>query len=214
MPNETYLTTKAHTILHLLEFSIANMVYNCLPGHRPVWRKSFHDKYGLFDESFYSAGDAEMWLRAVCLGSKFKKVPGVHTLAYMNPKGLSTDVDESKVQARNAETMRITRLHGDLHNKFISFDKTKNLNKQRIFLGLYNLGVEQMKQKNLNLAVEYFLMAYSVQTNRAEPLLEMAKIYREKGDVLLGYLLTKYALSHPCPNRISPSIIGSMIMPL
>lgn len=33
-------------------------------GHFPLWRRSLHDKIGLFDESFKAAGDAEWWVRS------------------------------------------------------------------------------------------------------------------------------------------------------
>jgi len=33
-------------------------------GHFPLWRRSLHEKIGLFDESFKAAGDAEWWMRA------------------------------------------------------------------------------------------------------------------------------------------------------
>jgi len=33
-------------------------------GHFPLWRRSIHDKIGLFDEEFKALGDAEFWVRA------------------------------------------------------------------------------------------------------------------------------------------------------
>ena len=62
----------------------------------PVWRKTMHDKTGMFDESYRSAGDWEMWLRAVRAGSKFKKVNKVCGIYYMNPNGLSTNAETQK----------------------------------------------------------------------------------------------------------------------
>lgn len=41
----------------------------CFIGPMPVWRKSLHDKYGLFDESFTVAGDWEFWLRCAKKGT-------------------------------------------------------------------------------------------------------------------------------------------------
>lgn len=32
-------------------------------GHFPLWRKSLHDKYGLFDNRFKALGDADFWAR-------------------------------------------------------------------------------------------------------------------------------------------------------
>ena len=64
-----------------------------MPHASPMWRKTIHEKYGEFDESFRSAGDWEMWLRAASQGSQFKKIDGTLGLYYFNPTGISTDPD-------------------------------------------------------------------------------------------------------------------------
>ena len=101
-PNQTFAGCESFCIVDPPEFSLKNM-YLCLPGPRPVWRKSMHDKYGFFDEIFVSGGDLAMWLRAVDLGSKFKKIPGFLTLFYENPKGLSTDKETAREHQRQVE---------------------------------------------------------------------------------------------------------------
>lgn len=61
------------------------------PCNNPMWRKSLHRYYGLFDERFKSAGDLEMWLRVSIFGNvKFKRVDGIYGLYYWNPNGLSS----------------------------------------------------------------------------------------------------------------------------
>ena len=80
---------EAKTIYPTTFFSPENMV-KCLPGCMPVWRKSMHDRSGLFDESLRYAGDHEMWLRAVRAGSKFKKIDGVYGAYLFNEEGLTT----------------------------------------------------------------------------------------------------------------------------
>ena len=35
----------------------------CFIGPQPMWRRSVHDEYGLFDERLVSSGDFEFWLR-------------------------------------------------------------------------------------------------------------------------------------------------------
>lgn len=37
-------------------------------GHFPMWRRSLHNRHGLFDESFKALGDAEWWARCYYLG--------------------------------------------------------------------------------------------------------------------------------------------------
>lgn len=110
VPNQPFYHQHANIPCDPPEFSPENMKY-CLSGPRPVWRKSLHYRYGFFDESFFVYGDAEMWLRAVWSGSKFKKVPGFLTLFYQNPKGLSMDVDAKKTRDRALESMRIYKLY-------------------------------------------------------------------------------------------------------
>lgn len=46
------------------------LVKRCFVGPMPVWRKSLHDRFGLFDESYHVAGDWEFWLRCVKGGAK------------------------------------------------------------------------------------------------------------------------------------------------
>ena len=70
---------------------------------------------------------------------------------------------------------------------------------QETYSALYNLGQAQAKLNEQDAALETFFNAYKFRPTRAEPLFQAAKIYREKGNVLLGYLLAKYALTHPYP---------------
>ena len=48
-------------------------------------------------------------------------------------------------------------------------------------------------------ALESFFIAYQYRPRRAEPLYRIATIYRKQGNCLLGYLVSKYALSIPRP---------------
>jgi glycosyltransferase involved in cell wall biosynthesis len=105
-PNETFENNHYRWVVEPIEFSRQNMQV-CLPGPRPVWRKSMHEKYGYFDETFSMAADWGMWLRATSLGAKFKKIPGCPTLYYLNPKGLSTDADAARSHQRHLEEQLI-----------------------------------------------------------------------------------------------------------
>jgi glycosyltransferase involved in cell wall biosynthesis len=107
-PNETFEKTTARYVVLPCEFS-PNRMHKCLPGPQPMWRKSMHVKYGYFDETFKSAGDFEMWNRAVSKGARFKRVPGESGLFYVNPRGLSTDVTKKEMQ--DAESHRVSRMY-------------------------------------------------------------------------------------------------------
>jgi glycosyltransferase involved in cell wall biosynthesis len=113
IPNETYQKSAARHVVLPWEFTPNNM-HKCLPGPQPLWRKSMHTKYGYFDETFKSAGDFEMWNRAVSKGARFKRVPGESGLYYMNPRGLSTDVTKKEMQ--DAETDRVLQTYSRMWN--------------------------------------------------------------------------------------------------
>lgn len=90
------------------EFSQSAMII-CLPMNHPMWRKSMHTKYGYFDEKYKSAGDYEMWLRAVKKGSQYKKINEVCGVWYQNPEGLS-----SQYITHQKEIKEIFKIHKDL----------------------------------------------------------------------------------------------------
>jgi len=47
------------------------LLRGCFVGPMPIWRKSLHEKYGLFDPTYRIAGDYEFWLRIASKGEKF-----------------------------------------------------------------------------------------------------------------------------------------------
>ena len=91
-PNEMWETNSSNgRQYNFPEFSFDNLKMVNMPHASPMWRKSLHDRAGNFDESFRSAGDWEMWLRAASKGIKFKKINDVLGLYYFNPTGISTN---------------------------------------------------------------------------------------------------------------------------
>ena len=90
-----YVNSSQGRVYPITDFSKENMI-KCLPGCMPVWRSKIHDNNMMFDESFKSAGDWEMWLRAIDNGSKFAKMPGIYGMYYMNPNGMSTSLETQK----------------------------------------------------------------------------------------------------------------------
>ena len=112
-PNETWEKHNARCHVFVEDFSEKRMS-KCLPGPQPMWRKSLHDRYGYFDESFHFSGDFEFWNRAASQGSKFKNSPGFFGLIYDNPKGLSTDKDFVKSHIREVENYRIIQKYKEM----------------------------------------------------------------------------------------------------
>ncbi|MBI2743264.1 MAG: glycosyltransferase [Chlamydiales bacterium] len=70
---------------------------------------------------------------------------------------------------------------------------------EETYRSFYSLGLAQEKLEELDPAIESFFKAYKCRPTRAEPLFRIATIYRKKGNFLLGYLLSKYALTIPYP---------------
>lgn len=99
------------------EFSFSNLL-DCNPPHNtPLYRKSLHDRFGIFLEKYQSASDYEFWLRCAKGGSKMKKVNELLGVYYWNPNGMSTDsnnfswkiVEEKEISSSyNHENISIT----------------------------------------------------------------------------------------------------------
>jgi glycosyltransferase involved in cell wall biosynthesis len=110
-PNEPFETEKEKQLVNMHEFLPTRMNW-CLPDRAPMWRKSMHEKYGYFDETFFSAGDWEFWNRAVCQGSRFKKVDALAGVFYWNPEGISTNKKDSlKVKRNKEEGQRVIQMY-------------------------------------------------------------------------------------------------------
>jgi glycosyltransferase involved in cell wall biosynthesis len=54
-----------------------DLLLGCFIGPMPMWRASLHDKYGLFDANYLSAGDYEFWMRVTQAGEYVKLLPMV-----------------------------------------------------------------------------------------------------------------------------------------
>ena len=96
--NETFLQNSSggQKYEHSLnDFSRENMI-KCLPGPMPMWKKSLHEKIGLFREDLAHAGDWDFFLRAVNAGSIFQKVDRPIGLYLFNESGLSTSPDHAR----------------------------------------------------------------------------------------------------------------------
>ena len=95
-PNETWESNSSNgRKYNMADFSFENLLRGNMPHAAPMWRRTLHEKHGLFDEKYRSAGDWEMWLRAASNGSVFKKISSVSNLYYFNPKGISTNPENN-----------------------------------------------------------------------------------------------------------------------
>ena len=98
IPNETFENTSSTKVLDWPVYSYEELERHCIIGSQPMWRRSLHEKYGLFRDSFKSAGDYEFWLRAG-KSEKFFRYPETLGLYYRNPKGIEHGSDTSQREA-------------------------------------------------------------------------------------------------------------------
>lgn len=78
--------------------------------------------------------------------------------------------------------------------------ETPSDDSEETFRAIYNLGAVQEKQNKYDEAIDNFWKAFYYRSFRAEPLFRASVLYRKKGNLLLGYLLSKHALSMPYPD--------------
>ena len=103
--NDSYVSREANTMwedikpssqrYNFEQFSKEAMLRGNLPHNNPMWRRTLHDKFGMFDDKYRSAGDWEFWLRCSFGGSEFKKLSDILGVYYFNPKGISTNTDNN-----------------------------------------------------------------------------------------------------------------------
>jgi glycosyltransferase involved in cell wall biosynthesis len=125
IPNETFKQNN-----HQIEAPHSQYCFNkkrliedhiCYPNNHPMWRKSIHRRYGLFNKRYKSAGDLEMWVRAAGFGNaQFRGIKGFYGLCFMNPQGLSTS-KESNDEIEREEIRRACRKGSRLLLKKIEF---------------------------------------------------------------------------------------------
>lgn len=77
----------------LSQVSRENMIQFNSPHNAPMWRKSLHEKVGLFNTAYKSAGDYELWMRALLKDTQFLKLEEPLVVYYNNPSGISTRVE-------------------------------------------------------------------------------------------------------------------------
>jgi hypothetical protein len=108
--NEKTQNCESQSIFSAESFSIKNLFFNNSPHCMPVWRKNIHEKFGYFDNSYASAGDGDMWLRAAINGSKFfflKKIIGSY---YESDSTVSRNKDKLYFLVNEVYEMRCKNL--------------------------------------------------------------------------------------------------------
>lgn len=119
---------------------------------------------------------------AKVLEKALKKEPNNSRYAYY--LGISYSACDKLDLAKKSFEKRVAMKSDDLHETYMA---------------MYNLGLVNEKLNNLDEALECQFKTYAMRPTRAEPLFRAAILYRKKGNYLLGYLLSKFALTIPRP---------------
>tara|TARA_R110001632_G_scaffold60003_2_gene145773 strand:+ start:265 stop:975 length:711 start_codon:yes stop_codon:yes gene_type:complete len=88
-PNEIFEFCQSQSSWPVLDGTLENQLKHNSPHCLPVWRKSIHERFGLFDSSYFSAADYDMWFRVLKGGGKLGKIDELIGLYYENPNSIS-----------------------------------------------------------------------------------------------------------------------------
>ncbi len=84
------------------DFNRELLFQSCFIGPQPMWRKALHEEFGLFDDTFESAGDYEFWLR-ISHKIKFLHKPLILGLYLLSPKSIEhRNANVSYIEAERA----------------------------------------------------------------------------------------------------------------
>jgi len=73
-----------------------------------MWRRSLHDRFGMFDETYKIAGDWEFWARCAKGGATLAYLPEPVGLYWSRPNSL----ERRDAKAHGAERKRIKEKYG------------------------------------------------------------------------------------------------------
>lgn len=131
--NETFAKNSSnnHILAHsILDFDRKKQLLNWIPyvNNHPMWKKSLHQKYGLFNEKRYKCtGGMDFWIRCtICGNAKFKRIDGVYSLYYWNPQGISTRKNNLGKEERPYIRNMFTKLY---HTYYKDIEFLKSLRK-------------------------------------------------------------------------------------
>jgi len=98
IPNEKFEENNLLNLYPCYPVTAQTMMDNNSPHCMPVWRKSLHERFGLFNLEYPTAADFDFWMRCLEGGARFNKIFDVVGLYYYNPQGLSTNSQSSNMR--------------------------------------------------------------------------------------------------------------------
>lgn len=88
--NESFDANDKSVPCYSQTFNPGSLLLHDFIGAQPVWRKSLHDKIGMFDEFYEVVGDYEFFLRAASKGCNFIHEPKAEGIMLWHQGALST----------------------------------------------------------------------------------------------------------------------------
>ncbi|MEY2407994.1 MAG: hypothetical protein QOF48_664, partial [Verrucomicrobiota bacterium] len=116
VPNDSFANPQVLRRIVHPPYHPATLLFYCVTGCHPMWRRTVFDKIGLFDATYTAPGDYEFLLRFVKSGLRAIRVPQELSLFYQNPDGLSfkaqskSEQEFKRIQAKYRAEMPIERL--------------------------------------------------------------------------------------------------------
>jgi glycosyltransferase involved in cell wall biosynthesis len=122
-PNQKFERHAFFKQVDMLLFELKPGVYIETNNNHSVWRKSLHEQYGYFDESFKVLGDVDFYTRLIEGGVKIKKLPGVYGSLYINPSGITSNAGRSGLAEYEINLWR--RKHASLQASYLIQDSAR-----------------------------------------------------------------------------------------
>jgi glycosyltransferase involved in cell wall biosynthesis len=132
--NETYEQNNKAMPCNSQDFFPGSLLLHDFTGAQPVWRKSIHDKIGLFEENYSVVGDYEFVLRLISNGCKLNYEPKGEGLMFWHRGSLSTKDSRSHVEKK--ALFDHYRSHENITKIYSNIDDKKTPIEDDIYLDL------------------------------------------------------------------------------
>ena len=163
--NEVYEECSTEIIYNYPAYNPPTALLHYQFGPQPVWRKSVHDKIGLFDENLSAVGDYDFNIRFALSGLKAKKINEVLGLFYLNPNSITSTTRHQQFEKKQvldlytneANIVKLFKLAGRSINT--DFDIADVLNNFGVAALRFALPWSNKPSSNLELALLCFTSA-------------------------------------------------------
>jgi len=87
------------------DFDARRLFQVCCVGPQPMWRRALHERHGVFDPGYVTAGDYDLYLRFAAAGVVFRHLPEVLGLYLLAPQG--NEYSNQELSCAESEQARI-----------------------------------------------------------------------------------------------------------